>query len=147
MVNWHPLGTIWHPLEGPGLLLLLLLFVFKFFVTTEVPPAPSVNMATPDKVFWRRFFRFIFLGVNQTSRVSLVFRNCFWVVKDLGYENISFEPRFGADAVNLSCFLLAFVATWRCPPFRANEFLQANCKKGMTWPQVCPFFYAKHRIA
>ena len=31
MVNWHPFGTIWHPLEGPGTCIYLCICIYRCF--------------------------------------------------------------------------------------------------------------------
>ena len=35
-MNWHPLGTIWHPLEGPGIHTLFATYLGKIPILTNI---------------------------------------------------------------------------------------------------------------
>ena len=46
MVNWHPLGTIWHPLEGPGICMSVYYTLFIQQILWEMPNALHVGQYT-----------------------------------------------------------------------------------------------------
>ena len=62
MVNWHPLATVWHPLEGPGITYIVCGLVYftnlmgrtnAFIFPITIPKATSSTSRTsPRWVFW-----------------------------------------------------------------------------------------------
>ena len=49
MVNWHPLGTIWHPLEGPGMYINISIFRMNILQPPpkELSTPPLAPLQTP----------------------------------------------------------------------------------------------------
>ena len=60
MVNWHPLGTIWHPLEGPGIHIL-----YMYNILHNV-----IVIRTISTCRWSTWILFVHWGVVSPTKIK-----------------------------------------------------------------------------
>ena len=82
MVNWHPLGTIWHPFEGAGIWpLFFSLHDFRFLSLGKnwwvAPPKPELWLAPGHRVEISNTAQGFFVGIQlvkdfDTWKISMI---------------------------------------------------------------------------